>query len=223
MFASLGRAIRFLFDPAFFGVMLKAVALTLALSVALLAGVEYGLHHLPALGSPLVNRALELLAPALMVMGLFAVGAPAAAFFAGLYLDRVADAIEARDYPSDPKPKGAPFWTSLAAGSRVILLVVVIDLVLLPADAALPGLAQIATVLANGALLGREYFELVALRHVRARAADALRRRNGPRIFAAGLIISALCATPVADLFAPVFGAALMVHLYKRIARETQT
>jgi CysZ protein len=218
----LGRAIGFFFDRAFFGLALKALALTLILFVALLAGVEYALLHLPALGSPLVNRALELLAPALMAMGLFAVGAPAAAFFATLYLDRVADAIEAHDYPGDPKASGAPFWTSLAAGLRLAILVIAVDLVLLPADALLPGLAQIATILANGFLLGREYFELAALRHLRSQAASALRRRNGPRIFAAGLIISALSAAPVADLFAPVFGAALMAHLYKRIAKEAK-
>jgi len=84
-------------------------------------------------------------------------------------------------------------------------------------------MGQVATVVVNGFLLGREYFELAALRHVSRNAADALRQRNAARIFGSGLIISVLTAVPFADFFAPLFGAALMVHLYKRVARETNT
>jgi len=223
MFASLGRALAFFFDPALFGIVLKALLLTLVLFVALLAGAEYALHFLPTLGSPTVNRALELLAPVILIMGLFAAGAPVAALFASLYLDKVADAIEARSYAADPKAPGTSFATGLGAGIRLAGVVLLADLILLPADAFLPGIGQIATILANGFLLGREYFELAALRHVSRKAAHALRSRNAARIFTGGLIISVLSAVPFADFFAPLFGAALMVHLYKRVARETNT
>jgi CysZ protein len=97
------------------------------------------------------------------------------------------------------------------------------DLVLFPADVFLPGIGQIATLVANGFLLGREYFELAALRHLSRNAADALRKRNGARVFGGGLIISLLAMVPFAGLFAPLLGAALMVHLYKHVARETNT
>lgn len=223
MFASLGRALAFFFDPALFGIVLKALLLTLVLFIALLVGAEYALHFLPPLGSPMVNRALELLAPVILLIGLFAVGAPVAALFASLYLDKVAEAIEARSYPSDPKAPGTPFVTSLRAGLRLAGLVVVADLLLLPADVFLPGVGQVLTIAVNGLLLGREYFELAALRHVSRNAAGALRKRNAARIFGGGLIISVLTAVPFADFFAPLLGAALMVHLYKRVAREANT
>jgi CysZ protein len=171
----------------------------------------------------MVNRALELLAPVILIMGLFAVGAPVAALFASLYLDKVADAIEARSYASDPKAPGTSFATGLGAGIRLAGLILVADLLLLPADAFLPGVGQVATIVVNGFLLGREYFELAALRHVSRNAADALRKRNAARIFGGGLIISVLTVVPFADFFAPLFGAALMVHLYKRVAREAKT
>src|SRR6476646_2207384 len=103
MFASLGRALAFFFDPALFGIVFKALLLTLVLFIALLVSAEYALPFLPTLGSPMVHRALELLAPVILLIGLFAVGAPVAALFASLYLDKVADAIEARSYASDPK------------------------------------------------------------------------------------------------------------------------
>jgi CysZ protein len=223
MFASLGRALAFFFDPAFFGVVVKALLLTIALFVALLAGAEYLLHLLPTIGAPWVNRALELLAPVLAIVGFFAAGAPVAAVFASLYLDSVAAAIEARSYPADPTAPGMPFRTGLAASLRLAGLVILADILLLPADLLLPGTGELATVAVNGFLLGREYFELAALRHLSRGAAAALRRRNTARIFGAGLVISAATAVPLANFFAPLFGAALMVHLYKRIAREART
>jgi len=220
MFASIGRALGLFFDPAFFGIVLKSVGLTLILFIALLAGVEYGLHLLPTLGNPTINRILEWMAPVLMLIGLFAVGGPVAALFGSLYLDRVADAIEARSYSADAKAPGAKLTTSVSAGMRLAGAVILADVVLLPADALFPGAAEVLTILVNGFLLGREYFELAALRHVSAKTADALRQRNWARVFIGGLLISALSAIPFADFFAPLFGAALMVHFYKRVAQE---
>ncbi len=221
MFASIGRALGLFFNPAFFGVVLKSVALTLVLFVLLLAGVEYGLHALPTLGSPAVNRILELMAPVLMLLGLFAVGGPVTALFGSLYLDRIADAIEARAYAGDAKAPGTKLATSLGAGIRLAGVVILADILLLPAETFLPGAGQILTIIVNGFLLGREYFELAALRHVSVKTADALRRRNWTSVFAGGLAISVLSAIPFADFFAPLFGAALMVHFYKRVAQET--
>lgn len=221
MFASLGRALASLVDPALTGTLLKALFLTILLFVALLAGLEYLLHLLPTLGAPWVNRLLEILAPVIAIIGIFTVGGPVAALFASLYLDRVADAIEARSYSAEPKAPGASWSTSLGAGIRLAGLVVLVDLLLLPADALLPGAGEIITLIANGFLLGREYFELAALRHLSRGAADALRKRNAGRIFASGLVISLLTVVPLANFAAPLFGAALMVHLYKRLARES--
>lgn len=221
MFASLGRALRSFFDPALTATILKALFLTIVLFVALLAGMEYLLHMLPTLGAPWVNRVLEILAPVLAIIGIFTVGGPVAALFASLYLDRVADAIEAHNYAAEPKAPGASWSTSLGAGIRLAGLVILVDLLLLPADALLPGAGEVVTLIANGFLLGREYFELAALRHLSRGAADALRKRNPGRIFASGMIISVLTVVPFANFIAPLFGAALMVHLYKRLARET--
>jgi CysZ protein len=91
---------------------------------------------------------------------------------------------------------------------------------MLPADVAVPGIAEFATVLVNGWLLGREYFELVALRHLKRSAADALRRRHSGSIFWAGLVISVLTLVPIINLIAPLFAASFMVHLFKRYSHE---
>ena len=220
MFASLRKAANILFDRTFSGVVLMGLLLTVVLYVVLFAAAWYVVHHLPMLGAPWVNQALDVLVRVLMVLAPFFLGAPVAAFFASLFLERIAREVEARYYPADPRASGAPFGAVLFTGLRLSVIVVVVDLVLLPADVSVPGIAEIATIFVNGWLLGREYFELVALRHLSRSAAAALRRRHGGAIFVGGLILSILTAVPVADLFAPLFGAAFMVHLFKRYMHE---
>ena len=68
--------------------------------------------------------------------------------------------------------------------------------------------------LLNAYLIGREYFELVATRHMDQSEAAALRRRNREGPFLCGGVIMALFIVPVANIFAPIIGAAMMVHIF---------
>lgn len=220
MFASLRKAAKVIVDPAFSGVVIRALFLTVVLYGVLFAAVLYGVHHLPVFGAPWVNDGLAALAAVIMLLLPFFLGAPVAAFFASLFLDEIARKVEAKYYSADPKGSGAPRAVTLFTGLRLGLVVVTVDLVLLPFDVSLPGIAEIATVIVNGWLLGREFFELVALRHLSRGAVDTLRRRHGGGIFAAGLFISVSTLVPVVNLLAPLFGAAFMAHLFKRYANE---
>lgn len=221
MLASIGAALRNLGDRHLFGTLVRSVLLTLLLFAGLLAAGEWALSALPALGSVWVNRALEWTLPILAVFGLVLLGGPVAALFASLFLDGIAARIEARDYPANPPAPGVPFWTGLKAGLGLMLAVLGVDLLLLPFDFALPGLAQLATLLANGWLLGREYFELVALRHMDRAQAAALRRRYGARVTLAGTLLALATMIPLLNLIAPLFGTALMVHLFARMRSGT--
>ena len=220
MFASLGKALGILFDGTSFGVVVWSLLLTIALYVVLFAAAVYGVHHLPTLGAPWVNSFLDLAVPVFLLFLPFFLGAPVAAFFASLFLEEVAKKVEARYYPADPKATGAPVGALLFTGLRLAVLVVLADLLMLPADVAAPGIAEFATVLVNGWLLGREYFELAALRHLKRSAADALRKRHPGGIFWAGVVISVLTLVPVVNLITPLFAASFMVHLFKRYSHE---
>lgn len=216
MFASLRKAANLLFDRRFSRLVMWSLVLTLLLYVLLFVAVVYGVHRLPTFGAPWVNTLLGWAAPIFMLLLPFFLGAPVAAFFASLFLEQIVKKVEARYYPADAKGSGAPSGATFFAGLRLAVLVVLVDLVLLPADAAVPGVGELVTILANGLLLGRGYFELVARRHISRTAADALRRRHWSGVFAAGVIISVLTVVPIANLIAPVLGAAFMVHLFER-------
>ena len=220
MFASLARAARLIFDPAFAGIVVRSLLLAILLFAVALGLTEYGLAQLPVLGNPLVNRALEWLAPLLFVFGGIFVGPPVAALFASLFLDQVADRIEARDYPNAPA-RGATFATTLRAGLKLVALIVGVNLVLLPFDIGLPGVGELLSLAANGWLLGREYFELAALRHISLEDAMQMRRTNAGAIWLAGALIALASMVPLLNLVAPLLGTALMVHLFHRMTRAT--
>ncbi len=219
MFASMGRALRLIFDPAFAGIVVKALLLTVLLFAVGLGLAEYLLSLLPVLGNVWVNRALEWLAPVLFVMGGVVLGPPVAALFASLFLDRIADRIERRDYPA-AEPRPASFAVTLRAGLKLAALVLGINLLLLPFDIGLPGIGEIFSIAANGWLLGREYFELAALRHMPLGEASGLRRRHAGTVWACGTLIALSSMVPLINLVAPLFGTALMVHLFHRMRRR---
>ena len=94
MFASARKALGVIFDPAFRGVVLKSLVLTLVLFAALFFGAQYGLAHLPQFHLAWLNTAIDWLASLLVIVGLFFLGAPVAALFASLFLDEIAEAVE---------------------------------------------------------------------------------------------------------------------------------
>ena len=220
MFASLGKALANFFDGTLKGVVLRSAVLTLALFVALFLAAEFGLAHLPTLGWPWVNTMLEWVAPLIVLLLIAFLGAPVAALFASLFLGEVAAKIETRAYQTAQSARDRPGAGLFAAGMRLAFVVLVVNLALLPLDVELPGVGEAMTVIANAWLLGREYFELAALRHLTRAAAEALRRRHGGSVFAAGLVISLLTMIPVVNLLVPLFATALMVHLFQRYAME---
>lgn len=222
MFASLSRALRLIFDPVFAGIVVRALLLTVLLFAGALALAEYLLSLLPVLGNVWVNRTLEALAPVLFVMGGVVLGPPVAALFASLFLDTVAEKIERRDYPGSA-PRPASFPAMLRAGLKLAALVLGVNLVLLPFDIGLPGIGELLSLAANGWLLGREYFELAALRHMSPQEASALRRVHAGTVWLCGALIALASMVPLVNLIAPLFGTALMVHLFHRMRIRTKT
>jgi len=223
VFASLARAIANFFDGTLKGVFLRSIGLTLLLFILAFAALEFAIQHLPTLGAPWVNRLIELLTPLLFVVAAFLLGAPVAALFASLFLDRVASTIEARAYPGQARAVGMSATVAFRSGLRLAGLALIANLGLLLLDVELvPPLPEIMTIVINGWLLGREYFELAALRHMSRVAAGELRRRHGGSVFVGGTMISLLSSVPLVNLLVPLFGAAFMVHLYKRFSAEEQ-
>ena len=104
-----------------------------------------------------------------------------------------------------------------APDGKTALLTVLVYLIALP-FVFVAGAGFIAFFIATAWLLGREYFELAAMRFRSPAEAKAMRKQNAAAVFTAGLVIAAFVSIPIVNLATPLFGMAFMVHMHKRLS-----
>jgi len=136
---------------------------------------------------------------------------------ASVYVDEVADHVELEHYPADHPGVALPLGVAMREGIKTALLTIVVYLVALP-FVFVAGAGFLVFFIATAWLLGREYFELAAMRFRPPAEAKAMRKDNAATIFAAGLIIAAFVSIPIVNLATPLFGMAFMVHMHKRLS-----
>jgi len=229
------KALSQMISPPMRSILWRSVGLALVLITVLAIGLQRLLSWLATAGEgwaeamlgPNSHGALEVLTWIISIAAGFGVVfggimlMPAiTSVVASLFVDEVAEHVEREYYPAERPGAALPFGLAMQEGLKTAGLTILVYLIALP-FVFLAGAGFAIFFLAAAWLLGREYFELAALRHISLKAADALRKRNGGSVFGAGLLLSLLTFVPIVNLFAPLFGAALMVHLYKRMARET--
>ena len=137
----------------------------------------------------------------------------------GFFLDRIAAVVEALDYPDNGPPRRRPLGETIVAPLRLGALTIALNLLALPFYLLVPGMNLVLFLALNGYLLGRGYFEVVALRRLDAGAARAMRNRFGGRVFIGGVAIAGMFAIPFVNPVAPVVATAFMVHLFEALPR----
>ena len=217
-------AARDVFSPALRRILWKSIGLT----VALLGLVWVGLTRLleAFLSGYRLSETypiLDTLASLLAGFGLFVALAyllPAvSAVVAGYFLDDVAEVVERRDYPADPPGRALPFGKAILYGLRFGALSLAVNLVALLL-LFVPGVNIGVFFAANAYLLSREYFELAAGRFCSPEDVKRLRSEHRGTVLAGGVVLAGLVLVPVLNLITPIFGAAMMVHLHKRLMRD---
>jgi CysZ protein len=136
---------------------------------------------------------------------------------ASVFVDEVADHVEREHYPAERPGTALPLGLAMTEGIKTALLTILVYLIALP-FVFLAGAGFIAFFIATAWLLGREYFELAAMRFRSPAEAKAMRRDHAATIFTAGLVIAAFVSIPIVNLATPLFGMAFMVHMHKRLS-----
>jgi uncharacterized protein involved in cysteine biosynthesis len=138
---------------------------------------------------------------------------PLTVAIAGLFLDTVATAVEARHYPGLPPPAGAGLaaqgWWNLKFGLGMLIL----QLALLPVAIFVPVVGTAIAVAVAGYALGVGLVEGVAQRRFDIAAARAARQAMRWQVWLLGLALAAIALVPILNLLVPVIGTAAAVHL----------
>ena len=147
---------------------------------------------------------------------------PVAALFVGFFLEEVAEAVEARHYPGLPPASPPGLLSNLGNAVRFAGVVVFANILAVILYFVAGPLAPFVFYAVNGYLLGREYFELVAARHMGFGPAVAFRRRHWARAWLAGTLMAVPLTIPIMNLFVPVLGVATVTHQFHRLWRPGQ-
>lgn len=218
MLGAAGQAFNDLFTPPFRAVLFKCVGFTIALLALLVVGLQWTFTYFVVLPG-WIETSIQWLGGLGLVVGSIFLIPPVTSLIAGLYLDDIAAVVERERFPADPPGQPLPTLQSIAVALRfffVVLLVGLVALFLL----LIPGVNLIAFYAGNGYLLGREYFELAAMRHMPQSEAKALRQANRLTVFLSGIVIAGIASVPILNLITPLFATGFMVRVYKGLAKS---
>ncbi|CAN0604744.1 unnamed protein product, partial [Ectocarpus sp. 12 AP-2014] len=179
-------------DSRFRWVLIQGVGLTLLLLFALYGVVFFGVQWLlpETISIPWIGEVtfVETLLSwgsliLMMVLSVFLM-IPVASAFTGMFLDEVADAVEAKHYPHLSPAPHVSFSENLRESLTFLGVILAANLVALIFY--ITPLAPFVFYGLNGFLLSREYFRMVAVRRLGRAEAKAAYRKNLLTIWMAG-------------------------------------
>lgn len=219
VFTALAKAIGQMTDRAILKVVAKSVGITvlvfMALGAALYAGLVYAFEAYGISGGGFAGAAAAVLIGGVAFWFLFRVVALAVLQF---FADEIVVAVEARHYPEAcANARKLPFRRDLANSLRGIGRALAYNALALPVAIALlfTGVGFAAVFLAvNAWLLGRELTDMAWFRHCGsgpgAERQNPVAKRERALL---GAVIAAIMLVPVANVLAPILGAAAGTHL----------
>jgi len=227
IFSDFSKALGQIFDPRFRRVLYWGIGLTFALLFGAYAVVLWLVTlfapdsvTLPIIGTVTWVKDLISVGSVLLMMLLSVfLMMPVASAFTSMFLGDVADAVEDRYYPDLPPVQHQSWVDGLQDTLNFLGLMIAANLLAFALYVMLPFFSPVIFWGLNGYLLGREYFQLVAMRRMDRHAARALFRRHSGTVWLAGGLMAMPLSVPLVNLVIPILGAATFTHLYHRIER----
>jgi uncharacterized protein involved in cysteine biosynthesis len=225
------KALAQILSPPLRAVLWKSIGLALALIIVVAMALDRLIVWLLGAGSNSLEHAvgphahmpatalawvLSIAAGLGIVVGSVFLMPAVTAFVASFFADEIAGQVEHEHYPLDRPGVALPLWLAVLEGGKTALFAVAVYIVAVP-FLLFAGFGAVIFFLATAYILGREYFELAAMRFRPPAEAKVLRKRNAARVYAGGLFIAAFVSIPIVNLATPLFAMALMVHVHKRV------
>lgn len=226
IFTDFFKAIAQIPDPRFTRVFWLGIGLTFALLVGTYAAFLWLINiltsggvEIPGVGT--VDWIGDLLGWGSLFLMLFLsifLMVPVASVITSLFLDDVAQAVEDEHYPGLPPIPRLSWGEQFRDTLNFLGVLIGANVVALFVYAMLPFLMPFIFFSMNGYLLGREYFQIAAMRREGRVRAKELWRANSGQVWVAGCLMALPLSVPLINLAVPILGAATFTHLYHRVA-----
>jgi CysZ protein len=203
-------------DPKMRSVLWQSLLLSLVLQIALIALAWWGLASFANFKWQWVNDTIRWLGGGAVIVLALMLFPASFGIVISVFMERIADIVEARYYPALGPARGIPIWTGIWTGVAFLVALVVLNLVMLPVYIVaifVAGLGAVVFYAVNGWLTARMYYELVALRRRSPADVKAWRKANLGVLWLTGIAIVLLGTIPILNLLVPILGTAAMVHV----------
>lgn len=225
IFGAFFKALGQIGDPRFRRVLLLGVGLTLALLIAATVGVLWFIQWLSGDTAQIwligevrwLDDLLSVAGLGVMLLLSVVLMVPVASAITSIFLDEVAQAVEDKHYPTLPRPEPQSMGEAFKDSINFLGVIVAANIVALFFYAIFAPFAPFIFWGLNGYLLGMEYFQLAAMRHIGRRNAKAMRKANRGTIWAAGALMAIPLTVPVVNLVVPILGAATFTHIFHKV------
>lgn len=205
------KAINSLFAPGMLFILFKSIVITLLALTLFFFGASTLCFWLFGPESPIAW------------LGVFGAGMTAWFLFPSImpvivnFFDtRIVSLIESHEYPQAPKAQEPPFMRELLHDMKFTAKALMLNILALPFYL-IPIVNLLLFYGLNGWLLGREFFVMVARQHMTLDEAAALHKRHSRMAGLGGTALAIMATIPIVNLFAPIWGIALMVHLFHHL------
>ena len=209
-----------LLDPAFRRVIIKAILLSVFVFVFLAIIVWFVLSETNFFTFWLFEAFADIFGGVTAIIIACLLFPTLASFFITLFLEDIVEAVESRYYHDTLLEKinnpSAMFIISL----RFTAIALFLNILVIPFyffTIWFPPLGIFVFYCLNGYLLGREYFELVALRHIKMEDIPSIRQSNRWQLFLFGSVTTFLFTIPIINFLAPILGVTGMTHLFRKL------
>ena len=207
-------------DPAFRRVMVKAILLSVFVFVFLAIIVWFVLSETNFFTFWLFEAFADIFGGVTAIIIAWLLFPTLASFFITLFLEDIVEAVESRHYPDTLLEKinnpSATFINSL----RFTAIALLLNILAIPFyffTIWFPPMGIFVFYCLNGYLLGREYFELVALRHIKMEDIPSIRQSNRWQLFLFGSVTTFLFTIPIINFLAPILGVTGMTHFFRKL------
>ena len=232
MLVAAAKALSQILSPPMRSILWKSIGLALVLITVLAVGMQQllnwaatsgGVWAESTIGSDyhtminVLSWILSIAAGLGVVVGAIFLMPAITSLVASVFVDDVADIVEREHYPAERVGVALPFGLAITEGGKTALLTIAVYLIALP-FVFFAGIGFVVFFIATAWLLGREYFELAAMRFRSPADAKAMRKQHAATVFTAGLFIAAFVSIPIVNLATPLFGMTFMVHMHKRLS-----
>lgn len=222
------KAIGQLPDRRFRSVLWRGIGLTIALLIGIYAALLWLIEwltaapiNLPGVGE--VTWIGDLLSwgslGVIILMSIFLM-VPVASAITSLFLDEVAQAVEDKHYPSLQAVPKISFADGLRDTVNFLGILIGANILAFILYAIFSFAAVFIFYALNGYLLGREYFQLAAMRRIGRARAKELFKKHRSTIWVAGCLMAVPLSFPLINLVIPILGAATFTHLYHQLSRD---